>query len=73
MKSLHIVAFVLLVVGGLNWLLTAFGWNIVNMVVGAWPVAEQAVYILVGLAAIYEIVTHKKNCMACGDSSPMTS
>ncbi len=73
MKSLHMVAFVLLVVGGLNWLLTAFGWNVVNTVVGSWPVVEQAVYVLVGLAAIYEIVTHKKNCMACGGSAPMTS
>ena len=73
MKSLHIVAFILLVVGGLNWLLTAFGWNVVNAVVGSWPVVEQAVYVLVGLAAIYEVVTHKKNCMSCGGSAPMTS
>ncbi len=26
----------------------------------------NGVYILVGLAAIFEIVTHKGNCKACG-------
>ncbi len=73
MKILHFIAFILLVVGGLNWLLTAFGWNVVNMVLGSWPTVEQIVYVLVGLAAIYEIVTHKKNCRSCGESTPMAS
>ena len=65
MKSLHIVSFVLLVVGGLNWLLYAFGWNLVNMIFGSIPTLEQIVYVLVGLAALYEVATHKGNCRAC--------
>ena len=61
----HMVAFILLVVGGLNWLLTAFELNVVNMIVGSWPMVEKAVYILVGLSAIYEVVTHKGHCNMC--------
>jgi|GEM_PF-250267 len=68
MKTLHMLAFVLLVVGGLNWGLSAFGWNVVNMLVGSWPGVEQAIYILVGLAAIWEVATHKANCRMCGSN-----
>ena len=68
MKYLHIVSFVLLAVGGLNWLLYAFNYNLVNMIFGSIGL-EQAVYILVGLAAIYEVATHKSNCRDCGSQS----
>jgi hypothetical protein len=57
------VTFILLVVGGLNWLLVGlFDWGVAN-VVGAG--VAQLVYILVGLSAIYEVATHKGNCKAC--------
>lgn len=65
MKALHIAAFVLLVVGGLNWALFAFGINLVNILLGSWPVAEQVVYVLVGLSAVYFIVSHKSDCKVC--------
>lgn len=65
MKMIHMVTFVLLIVGGLNWGLTAFGYNVVEMVFGNWPVVVKVVYTLVGLAAVYEIVTHKTNCKNC--------
>ena len=71
MKGLHIVAFTLLVVGGLNWGLTAFGWNVVNMIFGSWPALETLVYVLVGLAAVSEIATHKRNCRMCGSGGMM--
>ncbi len=64
MKSLHMVTWVLLVVGGLNWGLDAFGLNLVEMLLGTGSLA-MLVYVLVGLSAVYEIVTHKKNCKAC--------
>jgi len=63
--KLHTVAFILLIVGGLNWGLEAIGFNVVNLILGSWPIVEKLVYILVGLAAIYEVVTHKKNCKEC--------
>ena len=65
MKALHIVAFVLLVVGGLNWGLSAVGYNLVNMLLGSWPMVEKAVYIVVGLSAVYEVIFHKENCKTC--------
>ena len=63
MKLLHMITFTLLVIGGLNWLLTAFNYNVVDMY--APGTVAQAIYVLVGLSAIFEIVTHKQNCKMC--------
>jgi uncharacterized membrane protein YuzA (DUF378 family) len=65
MKIIHIVSFVLLVIGGLNWLLVAFGWNLVSAIFGADTIAAKIIYILVGVAALIEIFTHGKNCRTC--------
>lgn len=65
MKAIHIIAFILLVIGGLNWLLYAFGWNLVSVIFGAGTMLANAVYILIGLAAIYEALMHGKNCKTC--------
>ncbi|MBP9701477.1 MAG: DUF378 domain-containing protein [Candidatus Pacebacteria bacterium] len=63
MKTLHKIAFVLLVIGGLNWLLIGvFNWG-VGMVLGT--VLARIVYTLVGLSAIFLVVTHKKSCKDC--------
>lgn len=69
MKTLHMVAWVLLVVGGLNWGLVAFNYNLVEMLLGDGTTLEMLVYLLVGLSAVYELVTHKKNCKVCGGNS----
>jgi len=71
MKSLHTVTFILLVVGGLNWGLVALGYNLVNMLVGSWPMLERLVYLLVGLSAVYKLVTYKKNCKQCSTQGDM--
>ena len=66
MKALHMVAFTLLVVGGLNWGLWAlFGLNLVNAVVGSMPTVEKLVYVLVGVSAVYIAATHMGDCKAC--------
>ena len=65
MKALHIIAFILLVIGGLNWLLFAFGWNLVSTIFGAGSTLSMIIYILIGLSAILEAVTHGKNCKMC--------
>lgn len=70
MKNLHLVAWILLVVGGLNWLLVGLGgsgWDVVSYLGST---LASIVYVLVGLSAIYEIVTHKKNCTCCEKSAP---
>jgi uncharacterized membrane protein YuzA (DUF378 family) len=70
MKALHTVAFILVVVGGLNWgLVGAGGWNLVEMLLGSWMWVERLVYVLVGLSALYLVFTHKKSCKDC-ESAP---
>ena len=74
MKALHMVAFVLLIIGGLNWGLVGLGgymnadWDVVNMVLGSWPQIEWIVYILVGLSAIWIAIGHKNVCKMCASS-----
>ena len=54
---------ILLIVGGLNWGLYGAGmlansmnsWNVVNMLLGSWPVLEALVYVLVGVAALVKL------------------
>ena len=66
MKALHMVAFILVVVGALNWgLVGLFNFNLVSALFGLWPVLEKLVYILVGLSAVVILVTHQKDCMNC--------
>lgn len=71
MKALHIIGFILLVVGGLNWGLIGLGgfmganWNVVDMILGSWPQVEWIVYILVGLSALLLLVKHKGECRMC--------
>lgn len=67
MKALHTIAFILVIVGGLNWLLVGLGLGASGMgIVEYLPaVVAKIVYILVGLSAIYLIVTHKKTCKDC--------
>lgn len=66
MKYLHIVAFVLTVVGALNWgLVGLFNYNLVAMLFGSMPMVERLVYIAVGVSAVYLLVTHKDDCKNC--------
>lgn len=55
MKTLNLVALVLIIVGGLNWLLVGlFKWDLVGGIFGGMDsIIARIVYILVGLAAIY--------------------
>lgn len=54
-------AAILVLIGALNWGLVGLGGfigmdlNVVNLLLGTWPQVEWVVYILVGLAAVYEI------------------
>ncbi len=68
--KLHMVTFVLLVIGGLNWLLVGVaGWDIGAIFGGTNAVVSRIIYVLVGLAAIYEVATHKSSCKQCTSSS----
>jgi uncharacterized membrane protein YuzA (DUF378 family) len=54
---LTIIALLLAIIGGINWLLVAFGFNLVESLFGpvATSVITKLVYIIVGLASIYLI------------------
>jgi len=66
MKAIHIVALLLLVIGGLNWLLVGiFGWDVGELFGGQSNVISRVIYVLVGLSAIWVMVTHKKACVLC--------
>ncbi len=65
-KALHMVAFILAMVGAVNWgLVGLFGFNLVTTLVGSWPTVERVVYILVGVSAVWIFITHKADCKIC--------
>jgi uncharacterized membrane protein YuzA (DUF378 family) len=67
MKGLHMIAWILLVIGGLNWLLFALtGQDVGTWLGGMDSMVAKVIYILVGLSAVYELFTHKANCKVCG-------
>lgn len=55
------VSLVLVVVGALNWGLVGLGqfananWNLVTIIFGSIPALEATIYLLVGLAGVYEL------------------
>ncbi len=60
------IAFIVLVIGGLNWLLLGlFQWEVGALFGGSAALISRAIYIIVGLAALAELLTHKTNCKAC--------
>lgn len=67
MKALHMVAYMLLWVGGFNWgLIGLLDFNLVEALLGNWPGLVMVVYVLVGLSTVYIVATHKKDCAICG-------
>lgn len=60
MSTLGWIAFVLVVVGALNWLLIGlFNWNLVQVIFGGIPILESIIYVLVGIGALYLIFAKK--------------
>lgn len=57
MRILNVITLVLLIVGGLNWgLVGAFDFNLVSALFGEMTRLSRIVYVLVGLAAVYQII-----------------
>lgn len=71
---MHAVSFILVLVGGLNWLLVGlFGWDIGVLFGGMDALVSRLVYVLVGLSAVYLLVTHKKDCAMCSKTGKSAS
>lgn len=75
------VAKILVWIGGINWGLVGLGMlmgsslNLVNMILGSWPMVEGIVYLLVGISALVSIFgcpckTCKEGCKDCQVSMP---
>ncbi len=71
MKALHMIAWILLVIGGLNWLLVGINpdWNVVAMLGDG---VARVIYILVGISALVSLFTHKKDCKTCDTPAAQT-
>lgn len=66
------IAMILVIIGAINWGLVGLGgffggnWNVVNLLLGSWPVVEWIIYILVGIAGVMMIFGCK--CLSCKES-----
>jgi len=69
-KALHMISFLLLIVAGLDFGLSVFGWDFLGYLSGWFG---TLVYILIGFAALYELFTHKKACNTCCVPAPVES
>lgn len=60
MKNLDLVVWTLLAIGGLNWgLIGIFDFNLVAAIFGPMTIVTRLIYVLVGLAALYDILAVK--------------
>ncbi len=66
MKSVNLVAYILVIIGGLNWLLVGiFGWDVGELFGGQSAIVSRIIYIVVGVAAIVKIF----GCRYCSCNS----
>jgi len=61
MNAMDWVAFILVIIGALNWgLVGAFNYNLVDSIFGIGSVIARIIYVLVGLSALYLLATSGK-------------
>ncbi len=56
--TIGLVANILLIVGGLNILLSEFSYNVIGMIFGSIPMLMTIINVLIGLSALYAIYTN---------------
>ena len=57
MRAINILTLVLVIVGGLNWLLVGlFGFDLVAALFGEMSPLSRVVYVLVGLSAVWQLI-----------------
>ena len=81
MKNMHMVAWILVMIGAVNWGLVGLGWvvgggsdwNVVHMILGSWAWAEWVIYVLVGVSGIMLAIGCKcDKCKAAGGGAPQS-
>ena len=74
MKTFTWIALILLVVGGVNWLLVgAFNFDLVATLFGDMSPLSRIVYIVVGLAALYVLFISAKLTRSIGGSAAVSA
>jgi hypothetical protein len=76
---MNLITKMLVIIGGVNWGLVGVGMfldmnlNLVNILLGSWPMVESIVYIVVGVAAVLMIFGCKcKTCAVPAEAAPVT-
>ena len=60
MKTFDVLVYGILIIGALNWgLVGLFDFNLVDTIFGEMSVLSRLIYIVVGLAALYDLVMIK--------------
>lgn len=71
MRILNCIAWVILLIGGINWLLVGVAsWDLVAAIFGSLSVLSRVIYILVGLSAIWLLISpimHRGRISLWGD------
>lgn len=66
MRAIHVAAFLLVLIGSINWgLVGLFRLNLVEALTGSIPGLLTFIYILVGISGVYIGVTHVRECREC--------
>ncbi len=74
-KPCCLFTMILVIAGGLNWGLVGLGGllgkdlNLLNMLLGSWPVVENLLYLLIGIAALLMLVVSLKCGKNCKNGS----
>ena len=69
MKTINIIALILVIVGAINWgLVGLFGFNLVSAIFGVMTVLSRLIYILVGIAGVYVAVA-SRSMLSTGGSA----
>jgi len=62
MKWLNVISMILVIIGAINWgLVGLFGFNLVAIIFGFSPILLKLIYIIVGLAGVYQIMPLSKS------------
>jgi uncharacterized membrane protein YuzA (DUF378 family) len=68
-KVLHIIAFSLLIIGGINWGVIGFfgaDYDLIDLLFGNINYVPDVLETLVGVSALYVLFTHRGDCKVCG-------
>jgi uncharacterized membrane protein YuzA (DUF378 family) len=70
MKYLNKVAYILVIVGALNWgAVGLFQMDIVEKVLGDMTMSSRLIYVLIGISAVVFLITKTCKCNHCKDCS----